>query len=142
MSSYHTEQKRLLTEFLDRHPDEALTVDSLYEGLYAEAEGRTVPAKSTLYRLLNRLYEEGEVKRFVPDGQKCYVYERIASPLCHSHLHLRCTDCGRLFHMPHEESDELLLRIRKDCHFAVSEADTVLLGTCLGCTNKKKEATP
>ena len=62
MSSYRTEQKKLLLEYLSAHKDNSLTIDEIIEGISAtESESGAVPGKSTVYRLINKLLEEGKV---------------------------------------------------------------------------------
>ena len=52
---------------------------------------------------------------------------------CRAHLHLKCSICGQMVHMGHEESLDLVRMIDKKYHFSVSEGDTVLFGLCENC---------
>lgn len=59
MSTYNTEQRKLLIEFLKRHSDTAFSAEDIACGIKEEFEGN-IPAKSTVYRLLPRLLHEGK----------------------------------------------------------------------------------
>ena len=60
-NSYHTQQRCALLAFLSAHADEQFTVEQLLAAMGDEAPGR-----STVYRALDRLVEEGTVRRFRP----------------------------------------------------------------------------
>ena len=136
MSSYHTEQKKLLLEYLSAHKDNSLTIDEISEGIAASAEETSAPGKSTVYRLINKLLEDGKVKKFSRTGTRQAAYQLVEGRHCSAHLHLKCTECGRLFHMKDQLSDELIKKISADQSFAVSQAETVLYGKCRFCNTK------
>jgi len=134
--AYKTEQKTLLLQFLARHSGEAFTIDELAEKIAAESD--KAPGKSTLYRLMPQLIEEGKVKRFNEGHSRHFRYQMIESDHCHDHLHLRCSGCGKLYHMEDKESAEIVRGILARHHFAVDGADTVLLGRCEDCLAGKE----
>ena len=143
MAEYATEQKRMLLRFLKEHGETAYTVEELVTGM-REEYGESVPAQSTVYRLMTRLVEEGIVKRFVKGHSRKFVYQIVAGERCHSHLHLKCMGCGKLIHLEEKLSDELLGRVRMSSDFAVDEEETVLFGACASChreKQKRREAT-
>ena len=132
MATYNTEQKKLLVEFLKCNTETAYTVEEIVEKM----EGKL--AKSTVYRLILKLTEDGCVKRMTRGTGRTFVYQMIAieGEHCHAHLHLRCTDCGKVIHMKESVSHELLDAIRQESDFSVSERDTVILGKCSACGGK------
>ena len=93
MNGYQTEQKRLLLDYLSRHAERAFTPAELAQAL---ADGGI--GKSTVYRLIARLSEEGAVRRFAREGGGV-AYQYLSGEHCASHLHLRCTACGRVIHL-------------------------------------------
>ena len=142
MAGYHTEQKQMLALFLQKHSERAFTVEEICQALREEC-GETAPGKSTLYRLMTAMVEAGTVKRFVRGNSRKFVYQLVDGEHCDAHLHLKCTDCGRLFHMEEQASDRLLSQIRAISDFSVSEEKTVLFGTCSACKHgdgRKEEA--
>ena len=137
MSSYHTEQKKLLIEYLSEHKDNSFTIDEITEGIQRSVSDNVCPpGKSTVYRLINKLLEEGKVKKFSKAGTRQAAYQLVEGRRCAAHLHLKCTECGRLFHMKERLSDELIGRISADQSFSVSRAETVLYGRCDLCNKK------
>ena len=138
MAQYATEQKKILMDFLRAHREESFSVEALIEGMRAEQGAGAIPATSTVYRLITKLVEEGEVRRFVKGHSRQFLYQIVDREHCHSHLHLRCMDCGKLFHLNERISDELLDTIRSSSNFSVNEAETVLMGACSDCSRGKK----
>ena len=132
MSHYHTEQKKLLSDFLHNNRDHAFTVEEICDRLRNQV-GSAAPGISTLYRLMTAFVEDGSVKRFVRGNSRKFAYQLVGGDHCDAHLHLKCTDCGRLFHMEEQDSHELLTKIRALNNFSVNEEKTVLFGTCADC---------
>ncbi len=132
MAEYRTMQKKALVDFMTSHCETAFSAEELSEKLKREPI-KTVPGKSTVYRLLQRLVEEGTVKRMVSGNSRKFVYQIVSGEHCDSHLHLKCTGCGKLLHMDDSESSQLLLQVLRKNKFSIDERQTVLLGRCEGC---------
>ena len=130
MANYQTRPLRLLTEYLSSHNENSYTIDELATAL-SEKYGADAPGKSTLYRLMIRLEQEKKIKRFEKEGSHRSYYQLTAC--AHNHLHLKCTDCGRLFHMKETSSKHLLQDILNDAGFIVDQQQTVLFGKCADC---------
>lgn len=130
MATYNTEQRKMLVDFLKNNPETSFTVEEIVEKMGGKL------AKSTVYRLIVRLTEEGLVKRMTRGNSRTFVYQMMAGEHCHAHLHLRCTDCGRVIHMKESLSHELLDVIKQTNNFSVSEKETVILGKCDDCGGK------
>ena len=126
MKTYHTEQRQILLAFLHAHAACAFTLEELTAAL----DG--VLAKSTVYRLMNRLVEEGEVRRLARDDSRRFLYQALACESCHAHLHMQCTTCGKLIHLD-EDTSEAMLRMLSQTEFEVDEGKTLLLGHCKNC---------
>ena len=137
MAKYATEQKKMLLEFFKNHAEEAFTVEELAQGMKA-IYGESAPGVSTVYRLVTGLREAGDLRRFVRGNSRHFVYQMVDGEHCHSHLHLRCTACGRLLHLDESLSEEILRSVRRQSAFTVSEGDTVLLGCCQACAEGGK----
>ena len=133
MSSYHTEQKKILLDFLTKNKDRSFTIDEITAGI--EADGASL-ARSTVYRLASRMASEGVLRRFVKADSRCASYQLASCEHCEAHLHLKCVGCGKLFHMDEEISDELVSLIRACNSFSVDEGESVLYGKCSTCNVK------
>lgn len=138
MAEYVTEQKRILKKILEDNSDSAYTVEELMDKLRSVCPDKA-PGKSTVYRLITHLVDEGSVKRFVRGNSRKFAYQIVIGEHCDCHLHLKCMDCGRLIHLDEAVSDELLEKVRSNSHFSVNEEATVLFGRCEGCNDNKTQ---
>lgn len=132
MQGYKTEQKKILLDYLSTHAERAFSLEELVPPLVARGVG-----KSTVYRLVARLVDEGAVRRYLREGRRGYTYQYFAKQDCHAHLHLRCTDCGRVLHLCEGVSQELRSLLSTDCGFALDGEKTMLYGRCAACTEKE-----
>ena len=134
MATYNTHQKELLISFLKSNPDTPFSIDEVASRL--QDMSPDAPGKSTVYRLMSGLVEKGTVKRFVKGNSRQFLYQIAGSEECHHHLHLKCTECGRLLHMKHELSEQLLSDILGENDFTVKVDSTTLFGCCKDCKIK------
>ena len=132
MREYNTEQKKILTEFLRKNRERSYTIEEIAHELKM-LYGTSAPGKSTVYRLIHHLVEEGLVSRLPKGRGRSFVYQSLEGDRCLGHLHMRCMTCGRLIHLDDGLSEELLCKVRDLCGFSVNEKDSVLLGNCLSC---------
>lgn len=136
MAKYNTHQKNQLFCFLHSNSNTAFTVDEITDKL-AELNKKP-PAKSTVYRLIGELVEDGAVKRFVRGNSRQFLYQSMDCAECRSHLHMKCVSCGKLLHMEPELSKKLLNDILGEDSFLVECDKTTLFGCCRECAEKKK----
>ncbi len=130
MAGYLTKPRRQVLNFLAEQPDQSYTAEEIAHAL-AERHGDEAPGKSTVYRLMGKLLQEEQVKRFEPEGSHRSYYQMMGCS--HDHLHLKCTDCGRLIHMNEGTSAHLLQEILRANGFSVNEHQTVIFGRCKEC---------
>ena len=141
-STYKTEGTTRLINYFSQHPDTQYTVEELYVALknaYPEVyvnQGKG-SGKSSLYRQLSLLLEEGTVRKFRSDTQASYVYQYVACGACSHHFHLKCLVCGKLEHLDCVISDQLLSHIQIDHHFSVDRGRSILYGLCEACHDRK-----
>ena len=76
MAEYMTEQKAILLEFLREHGERSYTIEELMQKMRDGAE-QHAPGKSTVYRIINRLCDEGKVKRFAREGGRSLFIRRF-----------------------------------------------------------------
>ena len=136
MAHYLTEQKKMLLAFLNENRQTAYSIEELIVCL-KDMYGDKAPGKSTVYRLMTTLTDKGGVRRFVKGHGRGFVYQIVDCESCHSHLHLKCVGCGKLIHLDHEISDELIEKVQRTNQFSVIEDETVLFGQCAECNKSK-----
>ena len=124
---YNTEKRAELIDFLKLGGGRAFSIEEICSAILKDGRG-----KSTVYRLISKLVDEGEVRR-IADGKNRHVtYQYIHSGHCAQHLHLKCKDCGRLIHLDGELSSSLEERILKTEGFML-DLGALLYGRCEKC---------
>ena len=134
-STYNTKQKQHILSLLSRNADQQLTCDDIAEML----KGNGTPVgKSTVYRYLLKLEEEGKVRKFI-ENSKCAYFRYIENTEdCNGHLHLKCLSCGDFIHLDCELMDDISVHLVKDHHFKIDNSKTVLYGLCENCNQVKE----
>lgn len=106
------------------------------------ARGSTV-GLTTVYRCLDRLVEEGALRKFILDASSaaCYQLPEIGEQkqACRQHYHLKCEKCGKLIHAECTEIDRFTAHMRSDHGFVIDHAKTVFYGICASCLGEGKE---
>lgn len=106
---------------LQNHP----TADEVYELVQA-----THPniSKGTVYRNLNRLAEEGKIRKIeIPDGPDRFDHD------CTNHYHVRCCKCGRAFDVDMETVSDLTQKVKNTHGFEFLDYDIIFKGICPDC---------
>lgn len=131
---YKTKQRSRILEFLIENKERHVRVEEVTDWL--REHGGSV-GKSTVYRYLDKLVEQGEVRRYhLAEGMgACYQYGG-GQEACHCHYHMKCTGCGRLFHVECEQLGGLTAHIEKDHDFVIDLSKTVFYGLCSSCQEK------
>lgn len=132
MSVYNTVQRRELIAFLQQHKQEGFTVVEIENAMNKDPQVTIRPSQSTLYRLIKELVEEGLVRRSVKGNSRKFVYQITDGEQCTHHLHMKCMDCGKVYHMNDEQSKQLVEKIL-DCDSFEVDSSTVLVGKCADC---------
>jgi Fur family ferric uptake transcriptional regulator len=143
---YTTPARRALLDFFASRPDRQFTAEQLCTllcdtGDRASTKGdkKEFLGKSTVYRQLAQLCEEGLLLRFegvTAGGATVHWYQYRHDALCDGHFHLKCTRCGRLEHLDCEHAQALLAHIQAEHGFSVDCGGSVLLGICNRCGGK------
>lgn len=137
MSEYKTQQKELLLAFLYANRETPFTVDEIAARMRETFDN--APGKSTVYRLMGKLCDEGSVKRFEKGNSRTFLYQYAGEAACRRHLHMKCLQCGKLLHMQTEQSEQLLREIFGNSDFEVDRQETTLFGRCAQCRKKAPE---
>lgn len=131
---YTTKQSQLIKEFLEKNSDRHFSSDEVYFALMSSGESI---GKTTVYRQLERLCDEGKARKFMAGSNGASCYQFSDSDFCHNHYHLKCSDCGKLFHVECDFLDRLSSHIYDDHKFTVDGSKTVLYGLCESCRKEK-----
>ena len=90
--------------------------------------------KSTVYRLIARLCDEGEIRRIPRGGERGAYYQAMTGEPCLRHLHLKCLSCGLLIHLDENESRRIA-SVALGRNFTVDGKKTMLFGYCGSCAD-------
>lgn len=134
-NGYNTKQRELLLMFLKKSGSEHITVQEISAFLTNEGNPMGV---STIYRQLDRLVEQGIVRKYILDGRlgACYQYIENDSD-CQTHFHLKCVSCGKLIHIDCNHLNDINDHIFQQHGFCVDNSKTVFYGICHECSLKK-----
>ena len=130
-SRYQTRQGELILDYLASLSGDHVTA----AGIAGHFE-RQKPSigKTTVYRHLEKLTSEGQVRRYFLDGGNSACYQYVNSNgACKTHFHLKCESCGELFHLNCDLLDDVAGHVQKKHRFVINPLKTVFYGTCKQC---------
>lgn len=128
MAQYKTEQRTILLNFLKSHPDKMFTTKQIEEALAQKNISR-----SAVYRNIAILESENKIKRCAKNGNREVFYQFFDLQSCKSHIHLSCTECGEIFHLETEITNNIENIVQKE-GFQINKTETILYGTCKNCS--------
>lgn len=128
-TAYMTGQKKQILDFLIAHKDRHFTVEEILDAL---SDGETRPGKSTVYRQIARLLEDGVIRRFESADSDSFVYQYAVGVNCEHHFHLKCARCGKLIHMECDRLQTVRDHILEEHGFLIG-GSSVIYGICAGC---------
>ena len=133
-ASYNTKQRAAILQYVasldGAHVTAAQTVAHF-------AGGSVSIGRTTVYRHLEKLTENGQLRRYTTDGISgaCYQFVGVMEN-CDAHLHLKCEDCGELIHLECHILSELERHVLARHAFRVNVLKTVLYGKCDDCIKR------
>ena len=133
MAVYQTEHRRALIRYMQHCQQRAMTAQDLAAALRSDALLEHAPGLSTIYRLLEKLVDEGIIRRLRLAESRSQTYQMDGNDACWENLHLKCVSCGCLRHLPVEERDRVVLAVRHACSFRIDVGKTTLFGLFSTC---------
>ena len=127
MKTYNTHQRKALIDFLQSNSEKAFTIDEIVNRM-----SNNEISQSTAYRLMTKLVEDGLVHRSVKGNTRSFIYQYISDKKCDGHLHMKCTGCGKVYHLDSGITAHIQNDIKNNTHFEI-DSHTILLGKCDTC---------
>lgn len=133
---YKTNNRVRIMDYLQKCSDKAVSVPEITDHL---AHAGNPVNKTTVYRYLDRLEEEGLVIRYTAEDGRHAAYQYVGeSNTCDEHLHLKCLSCGQVSHLECGFMDEIAEHMQKDHGFQIECRNSVIYGYCARCRAKEK----
>lgn len=131
---YRTKQREVIIKLLEDNRERHMSADEIE--MLLSRSGASV-GKATIYRCLDRLVEQGTVRKYhMPDGGgACY---QVLDSSCRHHYHCKCTGCGQLLHVECSRLDTIGEHLLSEHGFVIDPAQTVFYGLCDKCSGGKK----
>lgn len=130
---YNTKQREEVLSFLKSTVGEHITVNEICKHF---ANAGTKVGTTTIYRHLEKLVEEGVVKKYTLDATTAACFEYIdVHNVCQKHgcTHLKCTKCGKLIHLHCDDLKLTEKHMLEQHNFKLDMTRTVLYGLCQDC---------
>lgn len=133
---YKTKQRASILNYLKQNKDHHITAEEI---LVHFKEIGTPIGKSTVYRYLDSLVSENVIRRYITQERSSACFQYVENKQkCNNHYHMKCINCGALYHIDCKEIKELQNHILKHHKFNLDVCRTVLYGTCQKCLNELK----
>ena len=136
-AGYHTRQKAMIYQYILDNRQRHITATDIASFLAAEG---TPVGIATIYRYLDKLVEQGEIRKYIMDEKSsaCYQYveEHTTGPL---HFHLKCVRCGKLIHTDCSYLQQIDRHILEHHGFHVDHSKTVFYGVCQECSQTEED---
>lgn len=139
MTGYRTRQREALLDYFCRHRGQAMSAQDLAQAIQDDPTVMPKPGRSTVYRLVQKLADEGLIKRYMQENSRQFVYEMTdRDEHCSEHLHLKCITCEKLIHLDREETNRVKDDVARD-GFQLDSRQTVLFGLCAHCRKEQEQ---
>lgn len=128
---YNTRTRQLILDYLINNRQHAVSASNILEHL--EAQGAS-PNPTTVYRYLDKLAGEQRIMKYVADKGERAVFQYVDEGRhCREHLHLKCVQCGRIYHLDCHFMDEVRAHLMAEHGFTLQCEGSVLYGLCRHC---------
>lgn len=129
--NYNTKQRNAILSYIAALSGEKVTAAQIAT-YFRESE--TAIGRATIYRHLEKMTEDGDLRRYSADGIPGFCYQYVAQPQnCPNHLHLQCEICGELEHLNCDMLNDIRDHVFTEHDFKVNAYKTILYGYCLSC---------
>ena len=130
---YRTKHRDKLLEFFSLNRSDNYRVADLKKVL--DQEGYRVGI-ATLYRQVAALFDEGYLGSIQSeDSAESYYYVGKPSQ-CVFHYHLKCLECGKLYHLDCHVMEAMEEHVEGHHLFIIDRKESTLYGRCIACTER------
>ena len=106
---------------------------SVDEAVFAMQDRGEKIGRSTVYRFLELLAEQGSVRKY-QNVHGVTQYQHVEDDTdCDGHFHMMCSRCGELLHVDCSLMGTLASHLMEDHGFLLDPRETILVGVCERC---------
>lgn len=130
---YKTKQYDELLDYISSIPGDHFTVNDLYMHF---SESEKPIGVTTIYRLLQRMVDEGIVTKYIvgPNDPACFEFHGEEPERKYdSEYHCKCEVCGKLIHVKCDKIKDIEKHLEEHHGFKVNPHRTVFYGVCENC---------
>ena len=132
--NYNTKSRKFILDFLRQNQTVMVTVQEILS--YLKDNGIVVN-RSTIYRYINQLCEDGLIMKYIDNEKGKTVYQFVEEQHdCHSHIHMKCVKCNKIMHLECHFMEEIRKHLKQSHHFELQCEGSVLYGICDECSKK------
>ena len=134
---YKTKARAWIMEYLKEHAEKRLTAREICEAIKSEVDGVN---RTTVYRNLDRLCEQGSLVKYKEPNQESWYYQYSSgNGHCNDHMHAQCSECGKIFHLDHDFVEEFEKKMHSVYGLDMNPSKSMIVGKCEECSNKYKK---
>ncbi len=131
-STYNTKIKKSIIAIFKDNINRSLSAKEIHAGLLLNGKKADI---STVYRNLDTLTDSGQIIRFQDEKSEKAVYRYAGEQgSCLSHLHMKCTSCGAIFHLDCQFMNKLEGHIKAEHDFTINYGESIIYGICGECS--------
>ena len=135
---YHTKGRALILGFLEQSQSVTVTAKDIWA--FLQDHDVTVN-RSTIYRYLNQLCDDGAIMKYTDNDIGKTVYEYVKDKHdCQCHIHLKCVRCNGIIHLECGFMEEIREHLEASHHFSLQCEGSVLYGLCDHCRKIEEQA--
>jgi Fur family ferric uptake transcriptional regulator len=133
-SRYKTKNREYILDALSNNLNTTLSADNIFDYLKSKDKDMNI---TTIYRNLEKLANENLVLKFPSaDGNKTFYQLKCHDYTHEDHLHLQCTNCGKVIHLDCDFMQSFVDHVKDDHQFDLTCGNSILFGLCDKCKKK------
>lgn len=130
---YDTQSRKKIKQYIERQTNCIFSVNDVYQYLMSND---CLIGKTTVYRNMNRLVNDGVLLRlqYADEKKTMYQYKYIENQKKNEmYIYLRCMECGKMIRLKNDYSIELEELIMNKCGFRINGTVNIISGLCKDC---------
>ena len=137
-SGYQTKQGELILYYLSSLQNKHITAEEIIQ--HFDTQGIRI-GRATVYRHLDKLVQKGQVRKYTIENNQSACYQFVdTNKNCNHHLHLKCKECGELFHVESDILESIQSVLQSENDFEFDSINTVFYGKCKKCSSVGKKS--